>query len=341
MLTTEFDYNLPEEAIAIRPPKMRGQARLLVVDKQQRSLSHHKYSDIIDFLKPGDALVLNVTKVFKARLLWPVIKNGIEKTVETLFLGYEPNSEGQWEVKTKGLKFKGDRVLSSADGNYELLLNKQSDGRVLAKFLKGNATQAFQSLGNVPIPPYLHRAADSDDELRYNPEFAKNVGSVAAPTASLNMTNELLARIQAKGIKILEVTLHVSWGTFAPVQSEKMENHQIHSEYYEVSAEVRRELREIRSAGGRIWALGTTAARVLETIGVETQPNSGWTDIFIYPSYNWKLVTGLITNFHVPQSSLLALVSAFADRELILHAYQEALAKGYKFLSYGDSMLIF
>lgn len=357
MLTTDFDYDLPEARIAKFPPKVRGQAKLLVVNRKSGSLEHRRYADMVDYFSAGDVLVLNETRVEQQRVRFqpdpdkpgkPFNSGALSsKKVELLFLHPVSKEASEWYVRVGNAKEAlKQELLTSADGNNALELRREGE-EYIARFTKGSALDLFGSQGETPIPPYLNREATDLDRKRYNSVFAKNSGSAAAPTASLNMTPELLARIEAKGVELARVNLEIGWGTFAPVRSENMEEHKIHSERYWVDERAAATIQAAKERGGKIWALGTTAARTLETIGQLAQESGGEvtashgdTDIFIYPSYEWQLVDGLITNFHAPKSSLIAMVSALASLEIIKKAYQEALTHNYNFLSYGDSMLI-
>lgn len=338
-----FDYNLPDTKIAKFPPSVRGESRLMIVNRDNHKIEHKAYADMANYFRSGDVLVINNTRVEKQRVRFTVPDKS--KPVELLFLYPISPDQLLWDVKVGNARaLKSSPVLKTSDGEFEIVISKGSEANnYQARFLKGNASGLFNSHGETPIPPYLHRPETPDDQIRYNTVFAKQSGSVAAPTASLNMTENLLSKLKDMGVIIVEVTLDVNWGTFAPVKTENLLDHKIHSEHYTLSKYAAYEINLAKEKGMSVWALGTTVARVLETCAVKkgrVEAKSGWTEIFIYPGYNWQIVDRLITNFHTPKSTLLALVSAFANRELILKAYEEALAHDYKFLSYGDSMLI-
>jgi len=334
---SEFKYNLPEEKIAKFPPKERGTTKLLVVDRKSGDLLHRNYSEVLEYLREGDVIVLNETKVEKRRTFFQTEKG---RELEVLFLNHTEG--GSWYCLVKGGRYvrKGD-ILKSGDVEVEIV--DRSDGGFLVKPLNTKAETIFESIGHTPIPPYMKRKDNPDDYIRYNTVFARLEGSVAAPTASLNLTGEILANIQKKGVKIAKIELEVGWGTFAPVREEEIEEHKIHSERISVSKDTVELVNEAKKNGKNIWAFGTTVARTLESVaddGGFIHEFEGRTELYIYPGYNWKCVDHLITNFHMPDSSLILLVSSFAGTGLTKKAYDEALKMDYKFLSYGDSMLI-
>lgn len=338
-----FDYNLPEELIAKFPPAVRGQSRLMVINRATGQFEHKHYQDMLDYFEAGDVLVLNNTRVAKQRVKF--FQPGKTKPVELLFLYPLSQDQLTWEVKVGNARaLKHDNILTTPDHKISLRVDyDQAANSYRVQFLRGAASELFANYGEVPIPPYLKREQTKEDEIRYNTVFAKAKGSVAAPTASLNMTEQLLAKLKVKGVVVVELTLDVNWGTFAPVKTSNLLEHKIHAEHFSLSAEVAETINTAKRAGHKIFALGTTVTRVLETCATKAgtvEAKSGWTEIFIYPGYQWRMVDRLITNFHVPKSTLLALVSAFASRELILQAYHEAIKENYQFLSYGDSMLI-
>ncbi|HOT60852.1 MAG TPA: tRNA preQ1(34) S-adenosylmethionine ribosyltransferase-isomerase QueA [Candidatus Dojkabacteria bacterium] len=337
MKMSEFKYNLPEEKIAKFPPKERGTTKLLVVDRKSGDLLHRNYSEVLEYLREGDVIVLNETKVEKRRTFFQTEKG---RELEVLFLNHTEG--GSWYCLVKGGRYvrKGD-ILKSGDVEVEIV--DRSDGGFLVKPLNTKAETIFESIGHTPIPPYMKRKDNPDDYIRYNTVFARLEGSVAAPTASLNLTGEILANIQKKGVKIAKIELEVGWGTFAPVREEEIEEHKIHSERISVSKDTVELVNEAKKNGKNIWAFGTTVARTLESVaddGGFIHEFEGRTELYIYPGYNWKCVDHLITNFHMPDSSLILLVSSFAGTGLTKKAYDEALKMDYKFLSYGDSMLI-
>ncbi|WKZ30789.1 MAG: tRNA preQ1(34) S-adenosylmethionine ribosyltransferase-isomerase QueA [Candidatus Dojkabacteria bacterium] len=360
MLTTDFDYNLPSELIADSPPAERGTTRLMVLDKNSSKLSHKNYSDIPDYIEVGDVVVLNRTLVQKARLYMENSSNG--KRVEVLFLNrVNLNEQGneKWFAligRAKNVQ-AGDllRVVDASEALLKVLSRGESGEGFLVEILDISAEQLFSKYGNVPLPAYIKREATAEDEIRYNTVFGSEPGSVAAPTASLNLTDELIDQIKARGAEVVFVELDIGWGTFAPVRTEKIEDFQIHTERYHLSEETAAAVNKAISSGKNVWAFGTTATRVLESCaylrvrnedagldGVRylVKASSGETNIYIYPGYEWKIVNRLVTNFHAPKSSLIMLVASFAGYDLTMRAYQEAIDQEYKFLSYGDSMLI-
>ena len=335
MNISEFKYNLPEELIAKYPPKKRGTTNLLVLDKESEDISHRKYFNIPEYIKEGDIVVLNETKVLNSRTYFLTPKG---KRVEVLFL--EERSKDTWYCligRAKNVEISD--ILRCEDINIEISL-REGNG-FLVKFLSGDSNILFKKYGHTPLPPYMKRDDESSDRERYNTVFSSIPGAVAAPTASLNLTNDILDNIEKKGGKIAKIELKVGWGTFAPIRKENIEEHEIHKEYINVSKEV---VDMINGCEGRIWAFGTTVARTLESIYSEKEkkvlPFCGYTDLYIYPGYKWNVVDILITNFHMPDSSLILLVSSFGGKENIKKAYTQAIGHNYKFLSYGDSMLI-
>ena len=337
MKMSEFKYNLPEEKIAKFPPRERGTTKLLVVDRKSEDILHRDYSDVVEYLREGDVIVLNETKVEKRRTFFQTEKG---RELEILFLNH--TEDGNWYCLVKGGRYvKNGDILKSGDVEIEIVGRK--DSGFLIKPLNTKAETIFESIGHTPIPPYMKRKDNSDDYIRYNTVFARLEGSVAAPTASLNLTSEILADIQKKGVKTAKIELEVGWGTFAPVREEDIEEHKIHSEKISVSKDTVELVNEAKRNGKNIWAFGTTVARTLESVADDSgfiHEFEGSTELYIYPGYNWKCVDHLVTNFHMPDSSLILLVSSFAGTELTKKAYKEALEGDYKFLSYGDSMLV-
>ena len=346
MRTADFDYNLPEELIAQTPVEPRDHSRLMVVHRGDGSREHKHFYDIIDYLNPGDALVINETKVIPARLLG--VKEGTDSQghsvpVEILLLRRENATD--WEALVKpGRRLKPGAVCVFGDGllRCEILSSvPEIGGRIVRFHYDGLFEEILDKLGEMPLPPYIHeKLADS---TRYQTVYAKNEGSAAAPTAGLHFTPELLERVKARGVTVVPVTLHVGLGTFRPVTVEDVDTHVMHSEYYHVSQEAADTLNGIREKGGRIICVGTTSVRTLETVATEDgviHPGAGDTAIFIYPGKKIKAVDALITNFHLPQSTLLMLVSAFMGRETALDVYREAVEERYRFFSFGDAMFI-
>lgn len=340
MQLEDFDYYLPEELIAQTPLEKRDSSKLLVLDKVTGKVEHKRFPNILDYMKKGDTLVLNDTKVLPARLIG--IKEETGAVIEVLLLKDMQNDT--WECLTKPAKRVHVGTIISF-GNGELKAKCIYEGeegiRKYELVYDGILLEILEKLGTMPLPPYIHEKLD--DQSRYQTVYAKNLGSSAAPTAGLHFTKELLDKIKEKGINITYVTLHVGLGTFRPVQEENILDHKMHTEYYEMSEDTARILTETRKNGNKIIAVGTTSVRTLETIMNkygEFRKCSGTTDIFIYPGYEFKGIDYLITNFHLPKSTLVMLVSALAGREKILNAYQEAVKNKYRFFSFGDSMLI-
>jgi len=337
-----FDFFLPEELIAQTPLLNRDESRLLTLNSKSGAIEHHKFKEIINYLRPGDALVLNDTKVLPARLLGSKKETGAK--VEVLLL---KQLEGdRWETLVKpGKKLRQGHEVVFGDGLLTGIVEDTTDagGRIINFQYQGIFNEILDQLGEMPLPPYIKEQLDDKD--RYQTVYAKNLGSAAAPTAGLHFTEELLAQIKEQGVEVVYITLHVGLGTFRPVSAENIEEHHMHSEYYAISKEAADRLNEVKNSGKRIFAVGTTSVRTLETAidkatGRFTE-QQGWTDIFIYPGYQFKAVDGMITNFHLPKSSLIMLVSALADREKIMTAYEEAVNNRYRFFSFGDAMLIY
>ena len=340
MKLSDFDYNLPEELIAQTPLEKRDESRLLVLDKETGNIEHKHFYDIMTYLDRGDTLVLNDTKVLPARLIG--VKEETNAVIEILLL--KNIDKDIWECLVKpARRIKEGTTVSFGNGKLKAKCCKVSDEgiRIFELIYDGILLEILEELGTMPLPPYIHEKLA--DQTRYQTVYAKEVGSAAAPTAGLHFTQELLDKIKAKGINIVYVTLHVGLGTFRPVAVEKVEEHEMHSEFYTMSSEVAEILNNTKNSGGRIIAVGTTSTRTLETImGLygEFKPCSGWTNIFIYPGYKFKAIDALITNFHLPKSTLVMLVSALAGRENILNAYNIAVQEKYRFFSFGDAMFI-
>ena len=340
MKTSDFYYDLPEELIAQDPLEDRSGSRLLVLDRQTGKREHKIFRDVIDYLNPGDCLVVNNTKVIPARLIGS--KVGTDAKIEVLLL--KRKEDNVWETLVKpGKKCKVGTKISFGEG---LLTGEVVDiveeGNRLVKFsYEGIFEEILDQLGQMPLPPYIHHQLQ--DKNRYQTVYAKHDGSAAAPTAGLHFTPELLEKIREKGVKIAHVTLHVGLGTFRPVKVEDVAEHHMHSEFYIVEEDQAKLINETKQAGGKIVAVGTTSCRTLESATGEDgilKAGSGWTDIFIYPGYQFKLIDRLITNFHLPESTLVMLVSALAGKENIMAAYEEAVKMRYRFFSFGDAMLI-
>ena len=340
MKVSDFDYPLDESLIAQTPILKRDESRLMVLGRKNGSIEHKKFYNIIDYLKEGDALVLNDTKVIPARLIGE--KEETKAVIEVLLL--KDIGENTWVTLAKPAKrVKLGTIIKFGNGELKALCIKiEDDGiRHFKLIYDGILMEILDKLGSMPLPPYIHEKLE--DKSRYQTVYAKNIGSAAAPTAGLHFTEELLDKIREKGVKVLFITLHVGLGTFRPVMVEDIKDHEMHSEYYSISKEVADELNKVRKNGGRIIAVGTTSTRTLETVASkynEFRECSGTTNIFIYPGYEFKAIDGLITNFHLPKSTLVMLVSAFSKKEYIINAYMEAQKEKYRFFSFGDAMLI-
>ena len=340
MKLDEFDYNLPEELIAQVPIAKRDESRLMVLHRDNKRVEHKTFKDIIDYLNPGDCLVRNNTKVIPARLYG---KKETGANVEFVLLN---QIEGDiWEsIVRPGNKLKPGTKVEFGDGLLKATILDIMDGgtRKVEFEYEGIFNEILDEIGLMPLPPYIHESLKEKD--RYQTVYAKYDGSAAAPTAGLHFTPELLKRIEEKGVKIANVTLHVGIGTFRPVKEENIEEHKMHTEHFYIKQEDVEKINETKKAGGRVIAVGTTSCRVLETIALEetglVEATEGDTGIYIYPGYKFKCIDGLITNFHLPKSTLLMLVSALAGREFVLDAYNEAVKEKYRFFSFGDAMLI-
>ncbi|MBT8477437.1 MAG: tRNA preQ1(34) S-adenosylmethionine ribosyltransferase-isomerase QueA [Gemmatimonadetes bacterium] len=344
LLTADFDYPLPEDLIASHPADRRDKSRLLVLDREQPGMADRRFPDLLDYLTEGDALVVNDTRVFPARL---VGRKPTGARAEILLLRQLPeeNDGRTWQALVRpGGKLKPGRVVEIADG-FELRVEDSfPDGsRRVRLHGAGDAWALVERFGQVPLPPYIQRAETAADRERYQTVYARERGSVAAPTAGLHFTTGLIEQTEALGISVVPVTLHVGVGTFRPLDAEVVEEHRMHSEWYQLSEASARVLNRTRAAGRRVWAVGTTSARTLETV-VSSDGSfaaaGGWTDLFIYPPYHFRAVDGLLTNFHLPRSSLLMLVAALVGRDRALAAYRHAIEQRYRFYSYGDAMLV-
>ncbi|MFW7432114.1 tRNA preQ1(34) S-adenosylmethionine ribosyltransferase-isomerase QueA [Vagococcus carniphilus] len=339
--TSDFDFDLPEELIAQTPLKNRAASKLLILDKETGKVEDKHFNDILDELNEGDALVMNDTRVLPARLHGEKPETGGH--LEVLLLN---NIEGdRWETLIKPAKrAKVGTAISFGDGRLKAIVKEELEhgGRIIDFTYEGVFLENLESLGEMPLPPYIKETLD--DQERYQTVYAKENGSAAAPTAGLHFTQELLEKIEAKGVKLVYLTLHVGLGTFRPVSVEDLDNHHMHSEFYRLTKEAAEVLREVKASGGRVVAVGTTSIRTLETIGSkfegDIQADSGWTEIFIKPGYEFKVVDAFSTNFHLPMSTLIMLVSAFAGREHVLHAYEHAVEEKYRFFSFGDAMFV-
>ncbi|WP_416149207.1 tRNA preQ1(34) S-adenosylmethionine ribosyltransferase-isomerase QueA [Salipaludibacillus sp. HK11] len=341
MDVSQFDYDLPEELIAQTPLKNRDASKLLVMDKNSGEIQHKTFSDLLDFMSEGDTLVLNNTKVIPARLFG--VKKETGAKIELLLLKEEGNHS--WEALVKPAKrVKKGTVIDFGEGRLIGVCEEElPEGRRKITFqFTGIFNEILDELGEMPLPPYIQAQLEEKD--RYQTVYAEHSGSAAAPTAGLHFTTEMLDKLLKRRVNIAYVTLHVGLGTFRPVSVENVKDHKMHAEFYQMNQETAELLNQTKIQGGRIIAVGTTSARTLETIARDHQgqfqASSGWTDIFIYPGYSLQAINGLLTNFHLPKSTLVMLVSAVAGRDNILHAYHEAIARKYRFFSFGDAMLL-
>jgi len=339
MTLSDFDYDLPPGLIAQYPSPQRDRSRLLILTRGEGRIEHRIFSQITSYFREGDLLVLNETKVIPARLYG--IKEGTRGRVELLLLNRMKEDEWKVLVRPGRRVRKGTKILIG-DGRIRAQITEGGqDGYRLARFTSdGHFSEMLQKLGQIPLPPYIKREPEPEDRLRYQTVYAQTEGAVAAPTAGLHFTRDLLEKISNKGVKVVSLLLHVGWGTFRPVKTEKITEHRMEEEYYCIPPEVCRHIRETKSNEGKVFAVGTTTVRALESWGQRGNPREGWTSLFIYPPFNFRVVNGLITNFHLPCTTLLMLVSAFAGRKKVLRAYAEAIRAGYRFYTYGDAMLI-
>lgn len=340
MKVSDFDFYLPEELIAQCPLKERDSSRFMVVDRKTGEIEHKVFHDVIDYLKKGDTLVLNNTRVMPARLIGEKEETGGK--IEFLLL---KRIEGdKWECLAKpGKKAKVGAMFTFGEGKLKAVVREigLEGNRVIEFIYNGIFEEILDELGQMPLPPYIHEKLD--DRERYQTVYSKEKGSAAAPTAGLHFTEDLLEKIREKGVNIAFVTLHVGLGTFRPVKVESIDEHIMHSEYYELDEENAKIINDTKKRGNRVIAVGTTSTRTLETIGNENgevRAQSGWTNIFIFPGYKFNIVDALITNFHLPESTLIMLVSALAGKENIMNAYKKAVEEKYRFFSFGDSMFI-
>ena len=340
MKVSDFYFELPEELIAQYPLEKRDSSRLMVLDKKTGEIEHRKFHDILEYLNEGDTLVLNNTRVLPARLIGEKEETGGK--IEFLLL---KRIEGdKWECLAKpGRKAKVGTVFTFGEGKLKAIVREigEEGNRIIEFKYDGIFEQVLDELGQMPLPPYIHEKLE--DKERYQTVYSKEKGSAAAPTAGLHFTEELLKEIKDKGVNIAYLTLHVGLGTFRPVKVDDVNNHVMHSEYYHLDKENAELINKTKEAGKRVIAVGTTSSRTLETIGDENgrvREQSGWTDIFIYPGYKFKIVDNLITNFHLPESTLIMLVSALSSKDAVLNAYCKAVEEKYRFFSFGDAMLI-
>lgn len=334
-----FKYKLPKDRIAKYPPKVRGTSKLLVYNRETKEVKHQKYFELIQYIKPDDVVVLNETRVLDARTYFLTPKS---REVEVLFLNRDGN---YWFCLIGGGRYVkvGEILKSKEDKDIKIKVIYKKDRGFLVEILDNiTPNDIFTKIGHTPIPPYMNRKEKDKDRERYNTIFSKQPGSSAAPTASLNLTKEMIQELENKGVKIVKINLEIGWGTFAPVNEENIEDHNIHEEFFTISAQAAEVINEAKREGNDIWAFGTTVVRAIESSVEKNKiiPNECKTDLYIYPGYKFKIIDHLITNFHMPNSTLILLVSAFVGIDETKKLYDIALEKEYKFLSYGDSMLI-
>ena len=340
MKTSDFDYELPERLIAQHPAEKRDHSRLLVMDKYTGEIEHRIFKDIIEYLHEGDVLVVNKTKVLPARIFG--VKEGGSAKIEVLLLKRDEERPNTWEVLVRpGKRAKVGTMINFGEGLLRgEVVENTSAGRKVTFYFDGIFEEILDKLVMMPLPPYIHEQLE--DKNRYQTVYAKVDGSAAAPTAGLHFTEELMDALRAKGVQIEEVLLHVGLGTFKPVDEENIEDHEMHTEFYDISEETAARINKAKEEGRRIISVGTTSTRAMESAAKNERllPGSGWTNIFIFPGYEWQIIDGLITNFHLPKSTLMMLVSALSKREFILNAYHEAVKEEYRFFSFGDAMFI-
>lgn len=342
MILSDFDYHLPEELIAQEPLPERTASRLMLLDRQRGSVAHHLFTDLADLLQPGDLLVRNETRVIPARLFGRKASGG---QVEVLLVRQVEPAENIWRCMTRSSKpVRAGALLDFPGGLTGQVMAEEEDGCRQVRFeCGGSFWDILDEHGRMPLPPYIRREADQTDAERYQTTFAREPGAVAAPTAGLHFDDAAFAALEKRGVQVCGLTLHVGLGTFLPVRQENLDYHRMHGEHYEISVATADKINQARREGRRVIALGTTSTRALEdAVDVQgiVQPGAGLSELFIRPGYQFKAIDGLLTNFHLPKSTLLMLVSAFAGRENVLAAYREAVVQKYRFFSYGDCMLI-
>ncbi len=341
MRLEEFDYDLPKSLIAQYPTPQRGESRLMVLDRHQGTITHHSFKNLIEFLTPGDLLVMNNSRVLPVRVIGKKETGG---RIELLLIPSWNGTKGYWEALVKNLGKTKGKVCIHFDSNLMGELTEIKNGRGKITFSDGTLVESFlKKAGHIPLPPYIKRDDEPLDRERYQTVFAEKDGSIAAPTAGLHFTHLLLQGLREKGIKSTFLTLHIGPSTFTPIKTEEIDKHQIEPEWVEISEETATKITKAKQLGKRVIAVGTTATRALEAFSNEEgqiQPGQKQVSLFIYPPYRFKVVDGLITNFHLPKSTLILLVSAFAGRDFILKAYREAVREKYRFYSYGDAMFI-
>lgn len=343
MKLSDFKYNLPKNIIAKYPVAPRDKAKLLIIDKEKQSVENHKFSDVSNYMTKGDIMVVNETRVFQARLFGKKEKTNAK--IEVFLLRELNEEECIWDVIVDPARKVriGNKIYFNDNLWCEVIDNTTSRGRTVRFNQPGNIFKAVEKIGVTPLPPYIKRESEPSDKENYQTLFAKIDGAVAAPTAGLHFSNRLISKIKKKGITIVPVILHIGLGTFRPVEVEDLTKHRMDSEYYEISTRTAEKINKVLFAKKNVFVVGTSTCRALETSTTAdglVKPDRGWTDKFIYPPYEFKITTKLITNFHAPESTLLMLVSAFSDTDLILKSYKKAMKDKYRFLSYGDAMMI-
>ncbi|HDQ46156.1 MAG TPA: tRNA preQ1(34) S-adenosylmethionine ribosyltransferase-isomerase QueA [bacterium] len=341
MKLSDFKFTVPEKLIAQYPPKKRGDSRLMVLNRSDQTIEDRQFKDIVDYFRKGDCLVVNETRVFAARLIG--VKDKTNAEVEIFLL--RELEQDLWEVLVKPARKVrvGNKLHAGAQLTCEVVDNTVSGGRVIRFHYDGDFNTIIEKIGKVPLPPYIRREPEDLDKERYQSIFANKRGAVAAPTAALHFDKKILKKIEAKGVKIVPVLLHVGLGTFRPVVVEDLTRHKMDSEYFEITPKAAAQINGVIDKGGRVVAVGTSVVRVLETVVTtdgHVKAETGWTDKFIYPPFDFKVTSALITNFHTPASTLITLVCAFGGRDFVLKAYRKAVREKYRFFSYGDAMLI-
>ncbi len=341
MLVSDYNYSLPEEVIAQHPPKIRGTTRLLALNRKTGEITDSHYKDLADFLEPGDLIVLNDTKVMRSRVFTERESDGHPRELVVL----ERHDKNIDHVMYRGKLHEGERLVvknvATGDKTNDIITIEKLLGNGIATATADRPLELIaQDYGNVPLPPYMHRDAEKADIERYQTVWAKDLGSAAAPTASLNMTKDLLEKLKSKGVQIKYLTLHVGLGTFLPIRSDNVEEHQMHSEWFHIPDDTLTAIKQTKASGHRVIAVGTTVTRTLE-FWAKTGKTEGEDNIFIYPGFEFKAIDALVTNFHAPKSTVLMLTAAFADWKNLKPAYEHAIDSGYKLLSYGDSMFIY
>ena len=341
MKIEEFDYPFTRSLIAQRPPSERGASRLMVVHRGSETIEHRSFQEISQYLRPGDLLVINNTRVLPARLIGKKETGG---RCEVLLIPHWNGANGEWKALVKGIKNKAEGSRIHFEQGVDAEVKEVRNGEATIRFLcQDGVPDILRRIGHIPLPPYIKRQDEPPDRTRYQTVFAERDGSVAAPTAGLHFTEKMLRSLRETGVNIVSITLHVGPGTFVPIKTGEVEDHSMEAEWTEISEETAQEIERTRRSGGRILAVGTTATRALESCCTPEggiKPGKTFSSLFIYPSYRFRVIDGLVTNFHLPKSSLIMLVSAFAGKDLLMKAYQEAVDQKYRFYSYGDAMLI-